>query len=128
MIDHYLIAVVICWLILDHCRPRMQDAMNDAKLPAPVFTMGGFFTAMLYRLVDFKEWITSVKDKLNENQYYILQRLNNFPESTIKTMAEVLNTTTRTIERNITVLKKLGLLERIGSDKEGYYRINKISQ
>lgn len=106
---------------------RMQNAMKEAKLPEPVFTMGGFFTVMFYRPIDFKEWIASVKDKLSEKQYYILQRLNGFPDSTIKTMAEVLNTTTRTIERNITILKELGLLERIGSDKQGRYLINKIS-
>jgi ATP-dependent DNA helicase RecG len=106
---------------------RMQDAMKEAKLPDPVFTMGGFFTVLFYRPVDFKNWIASVKDKLSEKQYYILQRLNSFPDSTIKTMAEALNTTTRTIERNITVLKKLGLLERIGSDKVGHYQINKVS-
>ena len=77
--------------------------------------------------MDFKEWIASIKDRLRDKQYNILQQLNSFPDSTIKTMAEALNTTTRTIERNITVLKELGLLERIGSDKDGHYRINKIS-
>lgn len=106
---------------------RMQDAMKEAKLPEPIFKIGGFFTVMFYRPVDFKEWIASVKDKLSEKQYYILQRLNSFPDSTIKTMAEALNTTTRTIERNITVLKDMGLLERVGSHKEGHYQINKIS-
>lgn len=106
---------------------RMQDAMKEAKLPEPVFTMGGFFTVRFYRPVDFKAWISSIKDKLSEKQYYILQRINAYPQdSTIKTMAELLNTSTRTIERNITVLKELGLLERIGSDKEGHYQINKI--
>jgi|GEM_PF-3909556 ATP-dependent DNA helicase RecG len=69
----------------------------------------------------------SVKDKLSDKQYSILQCLNSFPDSTIKSMAEVLNTTTRTVERNITVLKDLGLLERFGSDKQGYYQINKIT-
>lgn len=106
---------------------RMQEAMKEAKLPEPIFTMGGFFTVVLYRPAEFKVWIASVKDKLTEKQYYILHRLNSFPDSTIKTMAEVLNTTTRTIERNIAVLKALGLIERIGSDKEGHYLIKKAS-
>ena len=105
---------------------RMQDAMKEAKLPVPVFEMGGFFTVKFFRPIDFKEWIASVKGKLSEKQYYILQRLNAYPDSTIKTMAEVIGTTTRTIERNITALKEIGLLERIGSDKEGYYQVNRI--
>jgi predicted HTH transcriptional regulator len=40
-------------------------------------------------------------------------------------MAEIIGTTTRTIERNIAILKDLGLLERIGADKDGYYKIHK---
>lgn len=106
---------------------RMKDTMKEAKLPEPDFSMGGFFTVKFYRPVDFNEWIASLKEKLNEKQYNILQRLNSYPDSTVKIMAEVIGTTTRTIERNITTLKELGLLERIGSHKSGYYQINKIA-
>ncbi|WEK37437.1 MAG: putative DNA binding domain-containing protein [Candidatus Pseudobacter hemicellulosilyticus] len=105
---------------------RMRDGMKDAQLPAPVFKMTGFFTVIFYRPVAFTVWIASIKDKLGEKQCAILQQLNDFPDSTIKLMADALHTTTRTIERNITVLKQLGLLQRIGSAKEGHYQINKI--
>jgi len=66
--------------------------------------------------VDFEKWITSVKDQLSGKQYYILRRLNSHQDTTIKVMAEVIGTTTRTIERNIAILKDLGLIERIGTD------------
>ncbi|WP_162923575.1 RNA-binding domain-containing protein [Arachidicoccus soli] len=106
---------------------RMKEGMSQANLPEPYFGLDGFFTARFFRPVDFDKWIASIKDKLSDKQYYILQRLNNFPDSTIKIIAEVLGTSTRTVERHITVLKRFGLLERIGSDKDGYYQIHKIS-
>ena len=41
-----------------------------------------------------------------------------------KEISEELNTTKRTIERNIMILKEMHLIERIGSRKSGYWKIN----
>lgn len=38
-------------------------------------------------------------------------------------MASKLKTTVRTIERNMNLLREKGLIERVGSDKIGYWRI-----
>jgi len=44
---------------------------------------------------------------------------------TIKELSSTLNVTTRTIERNIKALKDENIIERIGSDKTGYWEIIK---
>ena len=46
------------------------------------------------------------------------------PSITIEALSALLNKTTRTIERNLSKLKAKGLLERIGPDKGGYWKIN----
>jgi ATP-dependent DNA helicase RecG len=104
---------------------RMQTEMRLAGLPAPTFSLHGIFAAKFYRPVEFDKWLESVKDNLNDKQCHLLQRLNQFPLSTTKQLAEAIDTTTRTIERHIAVLKELGILERIGTDKDGHYFINK---
>jgi ATP-dependent DNA helicase RecG len=45
------------------------------------------------------------------------------PHITIVEIANQLNLTTRTIEKNIKLLRESGRLERIGADKGGYWNI-----
>lgn len=105
---------------------RMKDAMLSAGLPEPVFATGGFFSVTFYRPIDFEKWMMCVKEVLGEKHSIILQMINTHPDTTIKVMAGTIGTTTRTIERHIAFLKSTGILERIGTDKNGYYRIHKL--
>ncbi|MDR1154583.1 MAG: Fic family protein, partial [Bacteroidales bacterium] len=59
----------------------------------------------------------SVKDKI----YDIITQV---PVITVKELAKMLSVTERTIYRQIENLKSEGKLERVGSDKNGYWRIN----
>lgn len=61
---------------------------------------------------------------LNEIQNKILKLISNNKNVTQKEISEELNTTKRTIERNIMILKEMHLIERIGSRKSGYWKIN----
>jgi len=53
----------------------------------------------------------------------ILNIVRNNSEITIDELSALLNKTTRTIERNIAKLKECGLLERIGANKGGYWKV-----
>lgn len=53
----------------------------------------------------------------------ILKTLDNYPRLTRKGLAALLGKTAKTISRALSSLKKQGLIERIGSDKNGYWRI-----
>jgi ATP-dependent DNA helicase RecG len=58
---------------------------------------------------------------LGEVQKLILRLIYSNPGMTIREMASRLNLTTRTIERNIAQMKKLGLLKRQNGKKGGYW-------
>jgi ATP-dependent DNA helicase RecG len=66
--------------------------------------------------------------KLSKNQNLILQVLMENKELSMEKLAEKLGITVRSIERNISGLKKKGLLERVGSDKTGYWKVNTIEK
>lgn len=48
-------------------------------------------------------------------------RLN--PQITIAELSQLTGVTTRSVERNLEVLKKMKRLQRIGSDKDGYWEL-----
>lgn len=55
----------------------------------------------------------------------IINLINNNQRITIPELAEAINITERSIERNVQKLKKDGIIERIGSAKGGYWEIIK---
>ena len=59
-------------------------------------------------------------EKMSEK---IIDIFKNNPYVTIEELSAILNKTTRTIERNLKSLKSGGLIERIGPDKGGYWKI-----
>jgi len=60
---------------------------------------------------------------LGVNEEKIINLIKNNPNITIFEMALLINVTERTIERNISKLKKQGILRRIGSDKDRHWKI-----
>jgi ATP-dependent DNA helicase RecG len=50
--------------------------------------------------------------------------IKNNSQVTIDELSKSLNMTTRAIEKNIAKLKSRGILERVGADKGGYWKIN----
>lgn len=62
---------------------------------------------------------------VNSTQRKILELIEQNPNITQKDIATKLKTTVRTIERNINVLKEKEILQRIGTDKVGYWEIRK---
>lgn len=102
---------------------RMQETMRDAKLPAPDFQTEGIFSVSLYRPVDFEQWLMNVKKNITKNQGRILKAIYANPEITHKELAEELNLSTTAVGNNIKKLKHNQLLERIGSDKTGYWTV-----
>jgi ATP-dependent DNA helicase RecG len=63
-------------------------------------------------------------EKLGENEWNILEHIHDQPTITIKELSQNIEISTTSIENNIAKLKTKGFLERIGSDREGYWKIN----
>ena len=66
----------------------------------------------------------TVVDKLTDRQKEILKHIEQNNEISAKELSALLEITDRTVERDIHKLKKMGVLERIGSDRGGYWKIN----
>ena len=64
--------------------------------------------------------------KLTERQQKILNLIKESPTISAKQMSETLSVTTRTIERDLSMMKKAGVLKREGKDNDGVWIINRI--
>ena len=65
----------------------------------------------------------NVTIKLTETEKKILQIITNNPNVTQKEIAEELNVTTVTVKRNIKKLKEKGIIDRVGANKNGYWKV-----
>ncbi len=61
---------------------------------------------------------------LNETQKEILEKITKNKEVKQAELAEKLNTSKRSIERNMDKLKEKGIIRRVGSKKIGYWEVN----
>ena len=68
---------------------------------------------------DMSEIMSEIK--LTERQQYIISLIKNVPTITVKQMSEIMSVNKRTVERDLTHLKKIGKLMREGSDKDGIW-------
>jgi len=66
-----------------------------------------------------------VQVKLNDRDLKILEIMKENSSITIKDLAKEFNVTEKTIFRAIKKLKELNKVERVGSDKNGYWRVIK---
>lgn len=65
-----------------------------------------------------------VTENVTENRrIQIVTIIQDNPKITTTELAEVLQTTRRTIARDINILKEKGAIERIGGDKGGYWNV-----
>jgi ATP-dependent DNA helicase RecG len=95
---------------------RIQDLMTSAGLLEPVFQKQGFFTLILKRPKSSVKSSVKTADK-------IMKFIKNNSRITIAELAKNLKISTRAVEKHIAQLKSSGLIERIGSDKAGYWEV-----
>lgn len=105
---------------------RMNDLMQEAGLTPPEFAMDGMFTVTLRRPFDFKKWVDRWVEKLTDNRIKILEEVHKDNRVTKKELQLKVGVSSSTIDNNINTLKELGLIEREGSDRGGYWKINYI--
>jgi len=126
-------------LYLAHYIERMgtgiQDIIEKCKnygLPEPKFEMRAGFVAIIYRKknIAFSK-IRNVKDTVKELgmknltliQKAILKEIFANRFITIQALSKKIKINARNTKNNISKLKAMGLLRRIGSDKNGYWEV-----
>ena len=105
---------------------RMKDEMMKARLPTPIFTLDGFFTAKFYRPINFDKWILNWSGKLNAPLIKMLDALHKNPAITKPELADILGQGKTSIDNHIAQLKSLGILSRHGSRKNGKWVLNPV--
>ena len=63
------------------------------------------------------------ESKLSERQQKILNLIKESPTITGKQMSETLSVSQRTIERDLSALRKHGVLKREGKDNDGVWQL-----
>ena len=69
--------------------------------------------------------ISGVDSGLNENESEILNVIKTNPSVSAKDLSISLNIPFRSVQRYLSNLKEKGIIERIGSNKSGYWRVLK---
>ena len=65
--------------------------------------------------------------RLNNTQHRILAEIRNNPNITKPQLVSLLSVSKTTIDTGVAALKKKGYIERIGSNKTGYWKVNDIA-
>lgn len=109
---------------------KICEALAEDGLPMPEYTVhpGDImikFTGPEDRIIRFSEKVTDrVTDKVTEKELKVLELLSEDPGYTMPQLAEKMSVSRKTITTYIKSLKEKGLVERIGSDRKGYWKIN----
>lgn len=98
---------------------RMKQLMTDAGLPLPVFKTAGIFTVILQR-PEKSSVKGSVKSSVKSSVKIIEMIIEN-PNITIPEISNIMGVSISTVEKQIRKLKQDKKIERIGSDKTGYW-------
>ncbi len=103
---------------------RMRNAMSEVNLSAPVFSLEGMFAVIFYRPIVFDKWLELWSESLTDNQQAILKAINKDNKLTKPKLSEIVGIGKTAIDNNLSKLKELYILNREGSDKNGYWIIN----
>jgi len=103
---------------------RIKNAMVEASLEEPLFNLDGMFSVTLFRPISFEKLMeTYWSPFLNNSQYQILWEIYRNNKITKSQLIPILGIGKTAIDKNIEKLKELGILERIGSDRSGSWKI-----
>lgn len=112
---------------------RMFNEMENAGLPDPEYTDNAFMLNVTIRNGVINEGINGkneaisegIKSTLNANEQAVLKLIAAAPKITKPEMKEKTGLSMSTVERTIKSLKEKGIIERVGSNKTGQWRIIK---
>ena len=113
---------------------RIHEAMKAYKLKKPTIEASADWFSIIFERPDLqketyedriygKRVTVKVTVKVTVNQTKILDEIRKNKEITVLEIAEKVDLSRKGVLDNISKLKKAGLLQRIGSDKTGYWEI-----
>lgn len=110
---------------------KMCIACSNDDVPQPEYTINPGdimikFSAPDSRVIRIAEQVTDrVTDRVTENEKKILELLTEDPGYTMMQLSEKLGVSRKTVASRLKKLKEHGLIERVGSDRSGYWKTGK---
>jgi ATP-dependent DNA helicase RecG len=110
---------------------RINLAMEEAGLKKPVFQIDDYFFKVIFeRGLSYHDkndgtdgTVNGTDGTVNKNK--ILRAISEMPKITYDQLSEQLNIPRRTISREMKILREQGIINRIGTTKNGYWEIIK---
>lgn len=102
--------------------------MQAAGLKEPVFEMTTFFRTIFYRSPEYALKSTTKKgtEKSTEKSTEkIIAAIKDNSSISAQQIAQLLDITSRAVEKHLSNLKNNGVLKRVGPDKGGHWEIKK---
>ena len=109
---------------------KICSACKNDGVPQPEYTINPGdimvkFTAQGDRIVKVAERVTDrVTDRVTENERAVILLLEEDPGYTMQQLAEKLSVSRKSIASRLKKLKEKGAIERVGSDRSGYWKVN----
>jgi ATP-dependent DNA helicase RecG len=115
---------------------RIKDAMIKQGLPEPIFEYNFSFATVLFDKTggrdlekdlgkNLEKDLGKNLENLTKNQRKILKEIEENKNITQEELSKIIGINEKNIRINISKLKKMGLINRIGPDKGGYWEIIK---
>ena len=104
---------------------RMCESMKEENLPAPDFGLEGMFSITLIRPILAENEMVREFDELSDNQKFILKIIDRNKSITTYEIGEKLSITDRQVRTLMQQLREMGYIDRIGSNKTGYWDLKK---
>jgi ATP-dependent DNA helicase RecG len=106
---------------------RIINYFKEEHLPAPVFqniSDGFMVTVYSGSYAELGDKLGDrLGDKLGDNQRLILESLKNNPFISLSQLSKSIGISQTAIEKNISKLKEIGLIKRIGPAKGGHWEV-----
>jgi len=102
---------------------RIRNYFKEAGLPEPKF---GNISSGFQVTVFSQENVTETEnntENLSKNQKIIINEIKKNPNITSEELSNIIGITADNVRVNLSKLKSKGLIERVGADKGGYWRV-----
>ena len=102
---------------------RIKDILEKENLPFPKIESDTFCRVIFKRPVKSISSEKGSEKSSEKTSNRIISLIKENKHITTKEIADVLNLSTRAVEKHISILKKEKELKRIGPDKGGYWKV-----
>lgn len=104
---------------------KICNTLRAENLPLPEYTI--HLSDIMIKFSAPKDMVLrsdKVTDRVTDKELELLQLLSEYPNYTMLQLSEKAGISRKTIALRLKHLKEQGLIERIGSDRKGYWQIN----